>query len=100
MNYSFFDSKVVKGTGFSVCDVFTGHGIGREFHCPPQIIHTGIPFLYKILSYNNCKMIISNYCIYKYSIHLKYHKCLDRRSFFQPQDSIGNIFNRQVALIG
>ncbi|XP_065053833.1 methionine aminopeptidase 1D, mitochondrial-like isoform X2 [Rhopilema esculentum] len=37
-------SKVVKGTGFSVCDVFTGHGIGREFHCPPQIIHTANPY--------------------------------------------------------
>ena len=34
-------SSVVKGTGFSVCDVFTGHGIGKEFHAPPQILHTG-----------------------------------------------------------
>jgi len=33
-------SSVVKGTGFSICDVFTGHGIGKEFHSLPQIIHT------------------------------------------------------------
>eukprot|EP00794_Sanderia_malayensis_P003330 gene3330-3819_t len=32
-------SSFVKGTGFSVCDVFCGHGIGKEFHSDPQILH-------------------------------------------------------------
>ena len=41
-----FDSSVIKGTGFSVCDVFTGHGIGKEFHSLPQIIHTGLTLFF------------------------------------------------------
>jgi methionyl aminopeptidase len=27
------------GQGFEVCREFIGHGIGRAFHCPPQIFH-------------------------------------------------------------
>ena len=27
------------GTGFSICPDFIGHGIGRTFHAPPEVLH-------------------------------------------------------------
>ena len=33
-------------------------------------------------------------------VNTKTHFCVDRRGSFSPKDSIGNIFNRQAALIG
>mgnify|MGYP001828402373 FL=1 len=29
--------------GYSVVREFTGHGIGREFHTPPSVLHFGVP---------------------------------------------------------
>lgn len=33
--------EYVTGFGFSVVREFVGHGIGKKFHCPPQIFHYG-----------------------------------------------------------
>ncbi|MFD1955000.1 type I methionyl aminopeptidase [Paenibacillus thailandensis] len=33
----------VERSGCSVVDSFTGHGIGRYIHEPPQVLHTGLP---------------------------------------------------------
>ena len=32
--------EVLRGKDYSVCPIFTGHGIGREFHRRPWIYHT------------------------------------------------------------
>lgn len=32
-----------EGEGFSVVEDFVGHGIGRQFHEPPQVLHYGRP---------------------------------------------------------
>lgn len=31
--------ELLRGTKYSVSTQFTGHGIGRDFHCPPWILH-------------------------------------------------------------
>lgn len=31
--------KFAEGKGFSVVREYCGHGIGTEFHCPPQVLH-------------------------------------------------------------
>lgn len=31
--------ELLRGRDYSVCPMFTGHGIGREFHRQPWIIH-------------------------------------------------------------
>lgn len=33
-------SEIAEKHGYSVCDAFCGHGIGREFHCSPLIHHS------------------------------------------------------------
>ncbi|MDO4997440.1 MAG: type I methionyl aminopeptidase [Neisseria sp.] len=33
--------KVAEDAGYSVVQEFCGHGIGRDFHCEPQILHYG-----------------------------------------------------------
>ena len=72
-----FDSSVIKGTGFSVCDVFTGHGIGKEFHSLPQIIHTGLTlffnlsvFIVLISNGSNCSLVFQVYdpCMCSFSV--------------------------------
>ena len=31
--------ELLRGRDYSICPMFTGHGIGREFHREPWIIH-------------------------------------------------------------
>lgn len=33
--------QVAENAGYSVVQEFCGHGIGRDFHCEPQILHYG-----------------------------------------------------------
>lgn len=33
--------QVAENAGYSVVQEFCGHGIGREFHCEPQVLHYG-----------------------------------------------------------
>ncbi|KAH0840301.1 hypothetical protein J3R83DRAFT_1311 [Lanmaoa asiatica] len=35
--------ELVRNTPYSVCNSFSGHGIGRFFHQPPWIYHTRTP---------------------------------------------------------
>ena len=35
--------QLLRGKDFSVSPMFTGHGIGREFHRRPWIYHDGTP---------------------------------------------------------
>jgi len=35
--------KLAEGKGYSVVRDFCGHGIGKEFHTPPSVLHFGEP---------------------------------------------------------
>ncbi len=35
--------KVAEKERFSVVRDFCGHGLGRQFHCPPSVLHYGVP---------------------------------------------------------
>ena len=40
-----YTKKLIKGTGkgYGIVRAYTGHGVGREFHETPQVIHIGRP---------------------------------------------------------
>ena len=35
--------KIANQNNFSIVEDFCGHGVGREFHAPPSILHYGSP---------------------------------------------------------
>ena len=57
-----FFSDLAKKEGFKVNPRFIGHGIGRYFHGPPDILHSGrlvATILSKLVLYSKLKLTIN-----------------------------------------